>query len=372
MQRSFASSSQAKIFVTMAALWSGLSSLPALAYMDPVNREWFSTAKALSMGNAGIATADDPATAMFYNPAALSALRNPTFEVFNPQFDMSTGNFSAAGGVKNLSKLTSLERTYELLNAKRGTPISLGTSVYPNISAKNFGFGILARWETGAYVDGNGALHYRSQTAVIPTMGTSIGFFRGLWKFGVAVRAIQLTEANESTTVTSNIGYTKNAHEGFGFGLDFGTMLTFPWDALPTLAFVARDIGDTSLKQTPFIKTAGGTVDRPHIKQSYDGGFSIAPKVGNSSVLKIAAEYRDILDASGTKGGRKVNLGFDLTLARYFSVRWGVSQGYWSLGIGLSGKSASLDLGTYGKELSTTEFRSVEDRRLTLRYSNRF
>ena len=57
---------------------------------------------------------------------------------------------------------------------------------------------------------------------------------------------------------------------------------------------------------------------------------------------------------------------------KHFFLRWGGSQGYWSGGIGLSGKSASLDLSTYGEELHSTKFREIEDRRIVIRYGGRF
>lgn len=365
----------AAIFAAVVALHSFPRFASALP--DSVNTEWLSTGRALGMGNAGIATADDPSTAMFYNPAALSGNRRLAFEFFNPQFEFSTSNFDVAPSLQSQGKLIGLKKTVPLLNNHRGRPVHLGFSIYPNISAKNFAMGILYRAEGGAYINDLGQLKIRSQYMLIPTLALTVGAVGGLFKMGFAVRGVQLA-VNERTvdnavTSTEEIGYTAGASEGFGLGADFGALLTLPWKTLPAFAFVARNIGGTSLGGAPLSGFATGNVqDGVLVPMMFDVGFSIQPKLGQTTVLKLACDYRDLHNKSHTNMGRKFNAGFELGFRRKLYLRGGYSQGYWTAGFGLAGKDGSLDLAVYGEELHPTGFKVMEDRRFMLGYGGRF
>ena len=360
--------------VLLGALTAFATPGRAYALVDPVNSEWHSTARALAMGNAGIATAEDPDTAMFYNPAALASNRRFEFSVFNPQFEFSTSNFTL-GGAKDMTDLGSLDTTVPHLRENRGTPAQFGFSLYPNVSAKNFALGILVSAESGSVMKKNGDLIIRSQYLIIPTIGLTVGMLSGIIKIGAALRIINLTTNNKVVPVAQQgvQGYRRDAEEGFGLGVDVGTLIQLPWASLPTFGAVARNIGDTSLSKGAFYPYATGTaVGANRVPMMIDGAFAIQPKLGQTTVLKFAMEFRDTQDKSHVATARKVNVGFELGFNKRLFLRMGGSQGYWSAGFGLSGKSASLDITTYGEELDPTKFQEIEDRRVAISYGGRF
>src|SRR5688572_18764288 len=89
--------------------------LPGLAYADVLNGEWVSTTRSLTMGNVGIASAEDPTTATFYNPAGLARAKKAVVEVFNPQFDFGTGVFSSSNSVVDWGKHLSSDQASALV-----------------------------------------------------------------------------------------------------------------------------------------------------------------------------------------------------------------------------------------------------------------
>jgi hypothetical protein len=360
-------------FLLFAAAVAAFFSPAAHAILDPVNSEWHSTARALGMGNAAIASGDDAATAMFYNPAALASNRKVQVEFFSPQFEFSTSNLTVAKGAGDQSKLISLEKTVPLLDKSRGKPAQLGFSIYPNFSARNLAFGILLSLEGGSAIDKDRKLFIRSQYLVIPTMGVTFGLMSGLIKLGIAGRAIQITTNNKSTSTLTGQGYLKDAQEGFGIGLDAGVIVTLPVATLPAFGLVVRNIGDTNLGKDAIESIAIGAVrDAGAAPMTADAGFTIEPKLAQRTVLRLSGDYRDLTHESKASSMRKINLGLELGLNRRLYFRGGFGQGYWTAGFGLSGKSASLDLATYGEEIHPTKFHYIEDRRVAIRYGGRF
>jgi hypothetical protein len=338
---------------------------------DGPNAEWYSTIQALSMGNAAITTASDPATAAFYNPAAVNRQKRVQLEVFNPQFEVSTGVLGL-GGTNSYASQVDLEKVRPLLVDRPFRKSYMGFSVFPNVQAQNLNFGILYSMKAGAYSDGT-TLFYKSSYLLIPSLALSAGTLGGRLRIGAAIRGIQATTNDNETKETTGIGYRVNANEGLGIGLDAGIIFALPWDGLPTIGLVARNIGDTSFSQkAPYPHATGEPKGKDRLPLSYDGGISISPRIGRKSKLTIAADYRDIRNAYGTSALRRINTGMEFNIARTFLFRVGVSQGYWTAGIGLQSKFGSMDLGTYSEELDRSGFRKVEDRRLSLRFGSKF
>lgn len=364
--------SQIQAVIKAGLFGAGLLLVPQWSYalLDPVNREWFSTARALTMGNAGIATAEDATTAMFYNPAALSSNRKLSAEVFNPQFDVGVNSLTIVGGVDKVGKAIDLSKIQPQLEANPDKSVFVGMGLFPHLAAKNFAFGILAKAEGGAYMNTQRELRYRYQQIFMPTAGFSLGLLSGYLKLGVAVRLIHLVEVNRKAPDLGTLSYRQGAGEGMGIAADFGSLLVLPVDWLPTFAFVGRNIGGADLTGAPLVKLLPDNSPAPAVTEmSFDFGFSASPKLSQTTVLKSSIEFRDFTNVSETVAARKINLGFELSMRRYLFLRFGVSQGYWSAGFGLSGRSGSLDFGTHGKELEPRNFRGTEERRIVMRYA---
>ena len=347
--------------------------LPGTALGDKVNAEWYSSVRALSMGNTGISQSDDPQTSMFYNPALLATQRKTNFEFFNPQIENGFGNLALANETAHYTSQLNLGSAYPLLLDEKNTPSSFSASIYPNFYAQNFALGLLGKAESSSYVNENGRLIYRSRYLVMPTMALSAGLFSGRLRFGVAVRLINSTQNDKNVANADDEGYIVNAQEGLGVGLDAGMTIGLPWKLLPTFGLVARNVGDTSFSSDAIVKVSkGNPIKHDMVKKTYDAGFSIAPKLTQRSGLVMALDYRDATNTSNTPTLRKVNLGFEITSYKVFQLRFGVSRGFWTAGFGLRGKSSSLDIGSYADELDASGFRKVEDRRLAIRYGGHF
>ena len=349
--------------------------LSSSARADSINNEWFSTSRALAMGNVGIASSEDSTTAMFYNPAALTRTKKVNFEILNPQVEVGTYSHGKAA---DLMKRIDLKEMRPLLERYRGRPTYTAGALYPNIAAQNFNFGVLMKAEGGAYHDGTD-LNYKARHLLIPTLGLSLGAIGGRFRIGMAVRAIQITENDKvergfsTDTNARTVGFLKDAGEGMGIGLDSGALLTIPMIALPTFGFVARNVGDTSFPSSaPFGQGTGNVTRREKIKMTYDAGASITPRFGKKSQMVFAADYRDIQDKMGVDTKRRINLGFELGIQRRVYFRAGLGRGYWTAGIGLASESGTLDISTYSEELHSVDFRRVEDRRLSIRIGSRF
>jgi hypothetical protein len=349
--------------------------VPAQSKADSVNDEWSSTLSAQSMGNVGIASADDPTTDAFYNPAALARIKKTTIEIFNPQLDVGGGTFSVAHSIADWSKETSFSGVQPLIKANPGTASSMGFSVFPNVSAQNFSLGVLLAAQSFAYYDKDtDAYHYHSRKLVIPSLGLAASMLGGRFRFGAAVRGVQINETNIiQVGPTSTVSPVGSVADGFGVGLDAGTLLSLPWYGNPTLGFVARNIGGTTFPSTPIVAFGAPTSSRHElIRTTFDGGFSISPKSNQRDQFTIATDYRDATNAMHADLIRHVNLGFEYLMMKMLALRAGFSQGYWTAGFGLNAKSGSVDIGTYGEELSPGSYHGFGDRHYSIRLTRRF
>lgn len=355
-------------------LVAALALLPAIAFADKVNNEWYSSTRALSMGNVGIASADDSATAMFYNPAALTRNKHTVLEIFNPQVEVGTGVFTIAETGQGYDKQLSLKNTQPLLINHPHKASYMGYSLFPNVHAQNFGFGILWKQQAVSYLNAQNKLEYHSQYLMIPTMGISMNLLGNRLRLGLGFRAIQIT-SNDKVVATgrTDIGYKLDPQEGFGIGLDGGALFSLPWAGLPTLGFVARNIGDTSFSGgAPFPQGEGTSTMHDKIKMTYDGGFSFSPKIGKRDTFTFAIDYRDIQDVSYVDTRRHINLGLEFDFRKSFYLRTGYGRGYFTAGFGLASKFGSFDFGTYGEELDARNFMGIGDRRYSMRFGSKF
>lgn len=108
------------------------------------------------------------------------------------------------------------------------------------------------------------------------------------------------------------------------------------------------------------------------LPSTFDGGFSFSPKVNQKDIFTLAFDWRDALNATHSDTLRHGNVGFEYLAFKAVGLRAGYSQGYWTAGFGLNAKSGSIDLATYGEELTKTTFHGFGDRHYSLRLMRRF
>lgn len=131
-------------------------------------------------------------------------------------------------------------------------------------------------------------------------------------------------------------------NRGTGYGLDFGTSLVFPAPVKPTVSFVWKNMGYTSFTQD------FGANAPPMIKDEMSLGFSLMVD-GPGIDIRPSADFK-YLNRLDEQLGKKLHLGieFDLPLV---SVRAGLNQGYYTLGLGVDMAMVRVDAATYGVEL---------------------
>jgi hypothetical protein len=262
-----------------------------------------------------------------------------------------------------------------LLKANPGSPISAGLNISPMFTGQNLSFGILFDVDGNAYYDKTkDAYYYHSRKLLVPSLGLSAAAFGGRFRVGAAVRGVEFNETNIATpaSAASSVTADTNIRNGFGVALDAGALITMPWAGLPTLGFVARNVGGTSFPSEPIVPL-GGPAPKRHelVRMTYDGGLSFTPKLGRDQ-LTWALDYRDALNVTKASMVRHFNTGFEYGMKKFLFFRAGFSQGYWTAGFGITGKTGQLDLGTYGEELDAIAYHGQLDRRYSIRLTRRF
>jgi hypothetical protein len=140
---------------------------------------------------------------------------------------------------------------------------------------------------------------------------------------------------------------------GTAIGVDLGAVLTIPGPLSPTLSFVYRDVGTTNFS------ALGGAGSPPPVVSEMIAGGSVVFKLPFFSITP-AIDYRYI-GWSGLATGMNVNAGVEVSLL-FLDVRAGVSQGYYTAGVGLDLGLISADVATWAVEMGAYPGQKVDRR----------
>jgi hypothetical protein len=213
-------------------------------------------------------------------------------------------------------------------------------------------------------------LRYRNDYAFL--IGYNFRFFDGIIKLGFNTRYINRVETDDTHPDSSTgLSWKNIVNEGTAIGSDVSLMMTGPWQYLPTLAVVWRDVGDTSY-------TMGGGMfysGRPNpakTDQTFDVGVSLSPILGKYTHMQLTAEYRDVLtDDPEEVAARRLHYGMEFNFFDKLFVRGGLNQGYWTTGIEVASANMQFQVTTYGEEIGTKDAKR-EDRRYIFKFALRF
>jgi len=183
--------------------------------------------------------------------------------------------------------------------------------------------------------------------------------WRDTLAFGVAVKPMQVAEANENIGLDSLTGGGTESGEsgtgsapnltdrlqsalkrGFGVSTDVGVTLQKRTQALDVRwGVVLRDIGDTRFTGTlaPW-------------KQTLGTGVGVTLHTADSA-LHCAVDGRDVLAAYGEHWTRRIFAGCRAITARWFGLAAGIHHGYPSFGGILNLYVVRLEAGTYSREM---------------------
>lgn len=349
----------------------------AIEFEDAIFPELATSARALAMGNAYVAKADD-ASAAFYNPAGLGSVRFPHLHLSNFHLELNKGWIDSSGGGKatdmpgNIVKGFSLDGQRQLLKDKPGLISHSRLHAIPNFTARYFSMGYLfSKRIRSTVIDSNSAtgFEYADRLDHGPYAALNLSLFGGVFKAGVSAIMLSRAETFGSANPQVNLNVADSAYKrGTGMILTGGAKLTLPITFLPTFAFTMHNMADKGF--TMGVRD-GGEPDK--IKPAVDVGFSITPQIGQSTRIHLEANYKDLnKEYPDVASSRKVLLGAELDFARTFFIRFGYGDGFGSFGLGIKHRKLEFDLTSYAVDTTASSFRGKEDRRFAMSFSSGF
>lgn len=347
----------------------------AISFEDAIFPELATSSRALAMGNAFIAKADD-SSAAFYNPAGLGSVRYPHLHLSNFSFETNKGAIqSATGGTltsafSDLTKLESLDGMRTLLNKNAGNIAHFRMHALPNFTTRYFSMGYLYAKRIRAVVNSTTATNgfeFADRLDYGPYAALNFSLFGGIFKFGASGiwltrKEISTTSDPQATLVLGPNSYSK----GTAFVVTSGVKLVLPVTFLPTFAATMHN----SLHKT---FSAGGAGAPTTIPSSVDFGFSVTPQIGTATRVCMELDYKDFSGAyTGISATRRFLAGLEFDFSRTFFFRLGYGDGFGSAGLGVRSPKLEFDLTTYAVDTTSSAFRGKEDRRFVIGLSSGF
>ena len=311
--------------------------------------------RALGMGNAYVSVVSD-SESLFYNPAGLAKVSGFFWRLMDPRIGLS--------GLEAFDKVSNLEGDSGFAQTVRdlyGSNIFVGgggqTAIITPFVTASLYYDASASIYVGSPSNPELALNYISDTGVAFGFGFHILPF---FQMGLAFRSFKRTGIrkvygiSELGALDSSIFTDDLKNSGTGLGMDLGFNIAIDTFVSPTISFVWRNIGVTSIEPD-----ASTTVTPPDEPEEMIVGASIGVHTPIVSVTP-SADFR-YLNRSDVQIGKKINLGLEFDFP-FVSVRGGFSEGYYSAGATLGLGLLQVDAATWGVELGEAPGQ-IEDRR---------
>lgn len=363
-----------KTLFTLSAMTLSINVL-SIDFEDAIFPELATSARALAIGNAYVAKADD-ASAVYYNPAGLGTVRKTHFHISNFHFELNKGLISNATG-GNMTKIMgnamdafSLNGQRKMLLENKGSINHQRFNFLPNFTTRYFSLGYLFSKRTRSTIGTaeNALFEYADRRDHGPYAALNLSLFGGVFKVGASATYLNRNEVQGERD--ANIEFAirdDDTKKGSALIVVAGTKLTLPITFLPT--FSAK-MNNAFQQKFSVGSTNGAPTD---VVNSVDVGFSITPQIGKVVRLHLETNYKDITGLhSGVSTNRKITFGAEFDIARKFFFRFGYGDGWGSGGLGIKSQNLEFDLTTYAVDTTTNEFRGKEDRRFALSASYGF
>lgn len=344
----------------------GVGGTGAWARQDAVPGSRYTSGRGSAMGDAFIPLADDAASALFYNPAGLGRVRALQVEGVNLQVFGNSNYFGSAD--LDFYKVTSLKKYSSQLKDFPGDFHSAGFSIFPNVAAPGFAFGILMQSQLGGEFTSESKYRSRSLYQMIPTLGTGLRLAGGLVRIGYSLQWVHQASGDVLFDSETDAGYNQGLSQGSGVSHTVGFALTFPYQYLPSLNIVARNafgLRFSTFSLFPLARNSpGAPAEEP---MTFDAAFSLQPKIGGGAYSNFIIELRDATNRSGVDWKGRLAVGWESSIRDFFYVRAGWGGGYPSLGIGLRRKASQFNLSWFSEELGGG-YHARRDSRFMLHY----
>lgn len=316
----------------------------------------------MGMGGAAIAVVNDE-TALLINPNGLARLRETYGTVLDLEVTSTLDTVNEVGALT--SDAIEPEAIYEELQGNLDTSLFVRAQTFPSVAMKNFGFGLLAKYDIHAErrsSDQNLDLNYVSDWAF--TMGYNHSFWGGIVKLGANARLIDRVEfSGLIDPAVDGLDLQNLANGGMGVGVDVGFSLTSPTSFLPTLTLLARNVGDTSFNLGDGFRDYQTNQELQKMPFQVDAAVALFPIHSRNFRSTLTVQMND-LQAEGVyeDAVRRLHVGWELNMADSWFFRAGYNQGYFTGGLEWATVYTQLQLAYYGEEIGTDENPVQEDR----------
>lgn len=348
-----------------------LVSLTLLSFPSFGAFEFYQGVRQMGMGGASIAVVNDE-TAVLSNPNGLGKLRDYFFTLIDPEITASADGYETLLGTAAINSAVP-EDLYNQLSDRQGEPYYFKSQIFPSVVLPNFGIGILGKYEVLGVRNADGTFDYNYLNDYSLNLAYNMRFWGGRIKLGFAGRLLnRISYSGAIDPATESLALSAFAQEGLGLALDTGLTLTAPWDYLPTLTILARDVGTTSFTFGDGLFRNGSNGTPQAVKQSYDVAVALFPIFGRHSRGAFTVEYTNVLDTAGvTEQMDRIHIGTEFNFWDAYFFRAGYHQNDWTAGFEYSTGIFQWQMATYSEEVTIGSM-TDRDRRATLKLAVRF
>lgn len=341
----------------------------SIDFLDAAYPELATSARGLAMGNAFISRVDD-SMAAFYNPAGLGTFRGARMNLSNFAMETNRDWFTIGTDGKltdafsNFFEAFGLDGQRKLLLNHLGKIATSRVQFVPNFTARYITMGFFFSQRVRATIgQAPGALfEYAKRMDYGPYSALNLSLFGGVLKFGITGMFLKRSEAIGTSDPNVTLSLTDSDYnKGSMLMTIAGMKFTLPWSFLPTFAVTYHNA---------FNKTFGTGNVPDKIPTQLDAGLSITPQIGRTTRMHMEINYRDTTGVrTGVSERRKILAGMEFDFYRKFYFRLGYGDGFGSGGFGIRTQRLVFDFTTYAVDMTSNEFRGVEDRRFILSFS---
>lgn len=353
------------------------SSFAGEALIFDIHQQYIST-RAMGMGNAHVAVADDE-SALFFNPAGLKQLKESKMNLFikgagNPDILDLADDIDKAG--------SEAQAISDVLVANYGKNYSL--------RAPSIGFlWANPKWSL-AFIPADVSIDTAFQQSVGPSINlkayqdTTLAFAKswnlktvqqGVLNYGVTSKLIYRAGLDKIVGIASiqndKVLEAEDSNEGLTLDFDLGAMWHAPqaetgfWSYFqPTAGIVVRNVLDYGYFTNLGLYSDDKNGDPEKLRRVIDLGTSFQLPDWWVWSSRLAFDVRNILHPNWTfQKGIHLGLEFNWEMFSWWKGGWraGLNQGYWTAGFTGQFSVFKLELASFGREVGTSS-NKVEDR----------
>ncbi len=317
-----------------------------------------------SLGGMTVPISDEIGNALFNNPAALGRSSKFRAEYLNLNF---FGNTKVLSGITTVPSFFSLGGYTATLNQSPGSIHSGGFGNLTALSFGGFGVGLLLQDRVRAYSDGS-QVHYESQSHFVPAIGYGLSLARGVMRVGYSLQYVNEVSGTGQAPSNSSAAYLGGIREGRGISHTLGMNFVFPFQYIPTVSLVARNLFGTRFQSGALMSRAQNSTGAPPSQEmTVDAAFHFMTRISGPTKSFWYFQARDVFGKTGMNLAERLGFGVDFSLSPAVAVRFGLDRTRPSAGIGYLSESSEINLAYYSEPSPFAGVNST-DSRIALQY----